>query len=54
VPKKEDTHKLLSTAGLLLVDAMVFNEIIAASHKEVSTLSTLMATTNLKKKLEDS
>jgi len=51
---KEDTQKLISTAGLLLVDAMVFHEIIAASHKEVPTLSTLMASANLKKELENS
>ncbi len=51
---KEDVHKLVSTAGLLLVDAMVFHEIIAASHKEVSTLSSLMASANLKKELENS
>jgi type I restriction-modification system DNA methylase subunit len=51
---KEDVHKLVSTAGLLLVDAMVFHEIIAASHKEVPTLSTLMASANLKKELENS
>jgi len=51
---KEDTQKLISTAGLLLVDAMVFHEIIAASHKEVPTLSTLMTSANLKKELENS
>lgn len=52
--KKEDIHKLVSTAGLLLVDAMVFHEIIAASHKEVPTLSTLTSSANLKKELENS
>jgi hypothetical protein len=51
---KEDTQKLISTAGLLLIDAMVFHEIIAASHEEVPTLSTLMASANLKKELENS
>jgi len=51
---KEDVHKLVSTAGLLLVDAMVFHETIAASHKEVPTLSTLMSSANLKKELENS
>jgi len=51
---REDVHKLVSTAGLLLVDAMVFHEIIAASHKEVPTLSSLMASANLKKELENS
>lgn len=52
--RKEDIHKLVSTAGLLLVDSMVFQEIIAASHKEVPTLSTLMSSVNLKKELENS
>jgi type I restriction-modification system DNA methylase subunit len=52
--KKEDVHKLVSTAGLLLVDSMVFHEIIAASHKEVPTLSKLMSSGNLKKELENS
>jgi type I restriction-modification system DNA methylase subunit len=51
---KEDVHKLVSTAGLLLVDAMVFHEIIAASHEEVPTLSRLMSSANLKKELENS
>ncbi len=51
---KEDVHKLVSTAGLLLVDAMVFHEIIAAFHKDVPMLSMLMASTNLKKELEKS
>ena len=51
---KEDTQKLISTAGLLLIDAMVFHEIIAASHTEVPTLSTLMSSANLKKELENS
>jgi len=51
---KEDTHKLISTAGLLLIDAMVFHEIIAASHRKVPTLSTLMTSANLKKELETS
>jgi len=51
---KEDVHKLVSTAGLLLVDAMVFHETIAAFHKEVPTLSMLMSSPNLKKELENS
>lgn len=50
---KEDVQKLISTAGLLLIDAMVFHEIIAASHKRVPTLSTLMTSSNLKKELEN-
>lgn len=51
---KEDVHKLVSTAGLLLVDAMVFHEIIASFHKDIPTLSTLISSANLKKELENS
>ena len=51
---KEETHKLVSTAGLLLIDAMVFHEVIASFHKNVPTLSVLMASQNLKRALENS
>jgi type I restriction-modification system DNA methylase subunit len=50
----KDAQKLVSTAGLLLVDALVFHEIIAASHKNVPTLSTIMSAQNVKKELETS
>ena len=50
----KDAQKLVSTAGLLLVDALVFHEIIAASHKDVPTLSTVMSAQNVKKELETS
>jgi hypothetical protein len=49
-----DVRKLVSTAGLLLIDAMIFNEIIASEHPEVKTLSALKGSSNLKKELEDS
>lgn len=52
--KREDAQKLVSTAGLLLIDSMVFHEIIASSHKEVPTLSALISAGNLKKELENS
>ncbi len=51
---KEDVHKLVSTAGLLLVDAIVFHEIIASFHKGIPTLSSLISSANLKKELENS
>ncbi|MBO3798909.1 MAG: N-6 DNA methylase [Thermoproteota archaeon] len=51
---KEDPQKLLSTAGLLLLDAMVFQEVIAAFHKKVPTLSVLIDSRNVKKELEAS
>lgn len=49
---KDEVQKLLSTAGLLLVDALVVHEIIAASHTKVPTLSKLLTSQNLKKDLE--
>jgi len=51
---REDVHKIVSTAGLLLVDAMVFHEIMAAFYKDIPTLSTLLSSMNLKKELENS
>ena len=51
---KEDVHKIVSTAGLLLIDAMVFHEIIASFHKEVPTLSMLISSSNIKKEFERS
>jgi len=50
---KEDVHKIVSTAGLLLVDAMVLHEVMAASYKDVPTLSMLFSSTNLKRELEN-
>ena len=49
---KVESQKLLSTAGLLLIDALVVHEVIAASHPKVPTLSRLLASQNLKKDLE--
>ncbi|MEM1587364.1 MAG: N-6 DNA methylase [Candidatus Bathyarchaeia archaeon] len=51
---REEAHKIVSTAGLLLIDAMVFHEVIASFHKDIPTLSTLMSSQNLKRELEDS
>jgi len=50
----EESRKIISTAGLLLVDAMVFQEVIASSHKDVPTLSRLMESSNPKKDMEES
>jgi type I restriction-modification system DNA methylase subunit len=49
---KDEAQKLLSTAGLLLIDALVVHEVIAASHPKVPTLSKLLMSQNLKKDLE--
>jgi type I restriction-modification system DNA methylase subunit len=50
----KDIHKLISTAGLLIIDALVLSEIIAARNKEVPTLSILLQSANLKKEIENS
>ena len=50
---KQDNLKITSTAGLLLMDAMIFQEIIASKHKEVHTLSMSESSGNLKKDLEE-
>jgi type I restriction-modification system DNA methylase subunit len=50
----KDIHKLISTAGLLIIDALVLSEIIAARRKEVPTLSILLQSANLKKEIENS
>ncbi|MCC5999148.1 MAG: SAM-dependent methyltransferase [Thermofilum sp.] len=50
---REDTHKIVATAGLLLIDAMVFHEVIASFHKDIPTLSMLLQSKNLKKELEN-
>ncbi|MEM0233686.1 MAG: hypothetical protein QXL22_06680 [Candidatus Nezhaarchaeales archaeon] len=39
---------------LLLIDTMVFHEVIASFHKDIPTLSTLISSQNLKRELEDS
>jgi len=54
VKNREDTHKLLSTAGLLMIDAMIVQEVISSSHKEVATLSQVMQEDNVKRSLEES
>jgi len=50
----KDIHKLISTAGLLIIDALVLSEVIAARRKEVPTLSILLQSANLKKEIENS
>ncbi|MEM2351455.1 MAG: N-6 DNA methylase, partial [Thermoproteota archaeon] len=51
---REEAHKIVSTAGLLLIDSMVFHEVVASSHKDIPTLSTLISSQNLKRELEES
>lgn len=51
---KEDSQKLISTAGLLLMDAMILQEIVAQSSTKVSTLSSIGTSSNVKRELESS
>ncbi|RLG45513.1 MAG: hypothetical protein DRN92_06725 [Thermoproteota archaeon] len=52
--RDEDIRKILATSGLLLVDAMVFHEVLARSYDEIRTLSSIRSKPNIKKELEDS
>jgi type I restriction-modification system DNA methylase subunit len=51
---REEVRSVVSTAGLLLLDALVFHEVVASFHKEIPTLSKLLSSGNLKKELENS
>jgi len=48
-----DAQKLVATSALLLMDAMVFQEVAASLHPEIPTLSTIVTETNLKRHLEE-
>ncbi len=52
--EKEDAIKLVATAGLLITDAMVLQEAIAAFESKVPTLSSFDNAQNLKRELENS
>ena len=49
---RNDSLKILATSALLLLDAMVFQEVLARRLK-VDTLSAIRSKTNVKKSLED-
>lgn len=51
--QKTDISKILATAGLLIVDALVFHEILSKKMK-IETLAKIRASRNIKKALEDS
>lgn len=50
----QDIHKLASTAGLLVLDAMVFHEVLARMDGRIPTISSILAKSNLKRALEES
>ena len=50
---ENDAIKVLKTAGLLLLDAMIFQEaIVAPSSPNVKTLSQILASSSVKRELE--
>ena len=51
---ESDRRKVLSTAALLLLDAMVFQEVIGGVHSRIQTLGTIRNSSDPKKELEDS
>lgn len=48
-----DVEKLAATAGLLLLDAMVFHEVAARMDSRIPTLANILAAPNTKKSLEE-
>lgn len=48
-----DDLKVLATAGLILVDAMIFHEVLARFRSEAPTLGSIRGDQNLKRQLED-
>ena len=45
--------KVLATAGLILTDAMIFQEVLANLNAQIETLSQISSKTNIKKSFED-
>ncbi|MGB9756419.1 MAG: hypothetical protein ACPLVJ_01380 [Candidatus Bathyarchaeales archaeon] len=50
---KEDEQKILATSAILLVDAMVFQEVLARKDPTIETLSSIKYKLNIKKSFED-
>jgi len=50
---RTDSRKTLATAGLLLLDAMIFQEVVARAHGEIPPLGTIRNSNNLKREFED-
>jgi len=49
----KDEHKILATSAILLMDAMVFQEVLARRDPSIETLSSIRLKQNIKKSLED-
>lgn len=50
---QSDVYKILATAGLILLDAMIMHEILARKYSNVRTLSAIRSSFNVKRALED-
>lgn len=50
---KSDEHKILATSAILLIDAMVFQEVLARKEPSIETLSSIRLKQNVKKRFED-
>lgn len=50
---KEDEQKILATSAILLIDAMVFQEVLARKDPTIETLSSIKYKSNIKKSFED-
>lgn len=51
--EREDSLKVLATAGLILTDTMIFHEVIAKTNPKIKTLSQIKPLSNIKKTLEN-
>jgi len=50
--EREDNLKILSTAGLILTDTMIFHEVLAKTNPKIKTLAQIKPMSNVKKALE--
>lgn len=50
---KEDEQKILATSAILLIDAMVFQDVLARKDPTIETLSSIKYKSNIKKSFED-
>lgn len=50
---KGDEQKILATSAILLIDAMVFQEVLGRKDPEIETLSSIRGKQNIKKGFED-
>jgi type I restriction-modification system DNA methylase subunit len=48
-----EQQKILATSAILLIDAMVFQEVLARKDPQIDTLSSIRGKQNIKKSLED-